>query len=170
MREREGGAVSGDFGGDCELAGGRTLIEDALAEGLYVGIAVGVSMRPMIRARRDTIAVRPVEGRLAPGDVALYWRGDAYILHRVVGLEPGGYAILGDNCLGVEHVAESRVIGVLCAFWRDEREVKLDGPGYRAYVALWRAATPVRRAWLRARGRLARGVVGDAWRAVRSRA
>lgn len=171
-------AVAGDkvdaaVPGDCSLPA-ECRIEDVLAaEGLYVGTPVGVSMLPMLRQRRDTIAVVPAPaapGRLAVGDVALYRRGDAYVLHRVVGLEPGGYTILGDNCLAFEHVSDGRVIGVLAGFWRGEREVDMAGAGYRAYVAAWRALTPARRAWLRARGALARGPVGDAWRAVRGRA
>ena len=36
-------------------------IEDALAtQGMYVGTTVGVSMRPMLRNRRDTIIVEPL--------------------------------------------------------------------------------------------------------------
>ena len=60
-------------------------IEDVLREeGLFVSTTVGVSMFPMLRNRRDTIIVRPYEGRLKKYDVPLYKRGSDYILHRII--------------------------------------------------------------------------------------
>lgn len=60
-------------------------IEQVLAEtGCYIGPTVGVSMLPMLKNRRDTIVVQKKTQRLQPLDVALYKRGDAYVLHRVL--------------------------------------------------------------------------------------
>ena len=145
--------------------GAGASIEDTLArEGAYVSTTSGVSMWPMLRNRRDTVIVRPPTGRLRAGDVALYRRGDAYVLHRVLAANPGpagGYVIRGDNCLERESVAEGQVIGMLVAFWRGERAVDMEGAGYRAYVRAWRAFGPVWRAAKRLRilaGRAARKV------------
>ena len=70
-------------------APGPARIEDVIAaEGMFVSTSVGTSMLPLIRDRRDTIIVTPPSGRLRKHDVALYRRGDRYILHRVVDVLP----------------------------------------------------------------------------------
>ena len=94
-------------------------IEDVLKEkGVYMGPTVGVSMLPMLKNRRDTIVVKPKTERLKRLDVALYKRGEDYILHRVLGVIDGGYIIRGDNCYADENVPEDAVIGVLTEFFR----------------------------------------------------
>lgn len=129
-------------------------IEDVIrTEGAYVGTTVGVSMRPMLRNRRDTIVVRPVQGRLQKYDVALYERGDgSYVLHRVTGFAPGGYRILGDNCLNDEFVRESQILGVLQEFWRGNTHCNPHGAFWMVYARIWFALWPVRRLVMRARG------------------
>lgn len=101
------------------LTGEKQKIEDVLAEkGVYVGPTVGVSMLPMLKNRRDTIVVKPKTERLKRLDVALYKRGEAYVLHRVLQPVDGGYIIRGDNCYSDENVPEDAVFGVLTEFWR----------------------------------------------------
>ena len=74
-------------------------VEEALKEeGKYVGPTGGVSMLPMLKEGRDSIVVRPAEGRLSPLDVALYRRGESYVLHRVVAVRKDRYIMRGDNC------------------------------------------------------------------------
>lgn len=132
-------------------------LEQALAaQEVFVGTTAGSSMWPMLRNRQDTVVVEPAVRPLEPGDVALYRRGDSYILHRVVQRRAGGYLILGDNCLAYEQVPEGQVLGVLTGFYRGERPVNMQGRAYGAYVRFWRVITPVRRLLLRARGRVAR--------------
>ena len=84
-------------------------IETQLAEnGFYVSTTVGVSMRPMLRNRRDRIILRPVgEERLCKWDLPLYRRPDGkYVLHRIIGVEDGYYIIRGDNTYAKEKVPE----------------------------------------------------------------
>ncbi len=128
-------------------------IEDIIArDGVYVGTTAGVSMYPMLRNRRDTIVVRASQGRLAKYDVALYKRADgAYVLHRVVDWMPGGYVILGDNCLNKECVRDGQIIGVLEEFWRGERHCDPRSRGWLAYARTWYALWPVRRLYKRVR-------------------
>ena len=98
-------------------------IEDVLAtQGVYVGPTVGVSMLPMLKSRRDTIVVHPKTERLKPLDVALYKRGDAYVLHRVIEPIDGGYLIRGDNTYSDEYIREDAVFGVLVEFYRKKRK------------------------------------------------
>lgn len=110
-------------------------IEDVLLSvGKYVGPTVGVSMLPMLKNRRDTIVVLPKTERLKPLDVALYKRGEAYVLHRVLSLTPNGYIIRGDNCYSDENVPETAVIGVLSEFFRKDKHYYCDDKKYLAYV------------------------------------
>ena len=61
----------------------KMTIEQVLLEtGKYVGPTVGVSMLPMLKNRRDSIIVSKKTERLKPLDVALYKRGNDYVLHR----------------------------------------------------------------------------------------
>lgn len=104
---------------DVEIYSIEELVE---SEGKYVGPTSGVSMLPMLKTGRDTIVVKKKEGRLRPLDVALYRRGEKYVLHRVIRVLDGGYLIRGDNCYEDELVRESDVFGVLTEYFKkDER-------------------------------------------------
>ena len=126
-------------------------IEDVLAaEGFYLGPPVGVSMWPMLRNRHDVMMVVPASGELRRYDVALYRRGEEYVLHRVVGhYENGskkGYVICGDNCVTLEYVPRDNVLGVLSGFYRDGHRIDCEtSRGYHVYSKLWVALFPVRK-------------------------
>lgn len=110
-------------------------IEEILAlKGKYVGPTVGVSMLPMLKNRRDTIVVSAKAGRLRPLDVALYKRGDNYVLHRVIRVIDGGYVIRGDNCYADEIVPENAVIGVLTEFYRKNKHMDCQDKRYLSYA------------------------------------
>ena len=110
-------------------------IEDVLREkGVYVGPTVGVSMLPMLKSRRDTVVIRPKTERLNRLDVALYRRGEAYVLHRVLAREEGGYLIRGDNCYSDEHIPENAVFGVLTEFFRKGKHILCTDKKYLNYA------------------------------------
>ena len=110
-------------------------IEDAVAEqGVYIGPTVGVSMLPMLKNRRDTIVVKPKTERLNRLDVALYKRGDDYVLHRVLAPVEGGYIIRGDNCYADESVPEEAVFGVLTEFFRKDKHILCTDKKYLRYA------------------------------------
>ncbi len=112
-------------------------------EGVYISTTSGVSMYPMLRDRRDTIVVtRPVE-RLKKYDVALYRRGDQYVLHRVIEVLPDSYVIRGDNCLKKEYgITDRDIIGKLTSFYRKDKEVNMNGAPYKLYSRLIRVCHP----------------------------
>lgn len=113
----------------------RLKIEDVLKEkGVYVGPTVGVSMLPMLKNRRDTIVVKPKMERLKRLDVALYRRGDAYVLHRVLQPIEGGYVIRGDNCYSDEYIPEEDVFGVLTEFFRKDKHIYCTDEKYIKYA------------------------------------
>ena len=121
-------------------------IEEVLEKkGIYISTTVGWSMYPMLRNRRDTIIIRPMRGRLRKYDIPLYKRGNDYILHRIVKVTPTGYVICGDNCLNKEYqVTDQQILGVMSGFYRDDKEIDMDGVGYRLYCRLWVALYPFR--------------------------
>ena len=110
-------------------------IEDVLRlNGKYLGPTVGVSMLPLLKNRRDTVVVQAKTERLKPLDVALYKRGDAYVLHRVIAVKEGGYIIRGDNCYSDENIPEDWVIGVLTEFFRKGKHVLCTDEKYIKYA------------------------------------
>ncbi len=112
----------------------QTIEEVLLTHGKYIGPTVGVSMLPMLKNRRDTIVVAPKTERLKRLDVALYRRGEAYVLHRVLQPIDGGYVIRGDNCYADEKVPEDAVIGVLTEFFRKGKHVYCTDKKYVKYA------------------------------------
>lgn len=113
----------------------RLTIEEVLErEGRYVGPTVGLSMHPMLKEGRDTIVVVPKTERLKPLDVALYRRGSAYVLHRVLSVTETGYIIRGDNCYADEIVPEGAVFGVLTEFFQADKHIVCTDENYLKYV------------------------------------
>lgn len=113
----------------------RLSIEEVLLrEGKYVGPTVGTSMLPMLKSGRDSIVVFPKGGRLNRLDVALYKRGENYILHRVIEVKEGGYVIRGDNCYSDEWVPEGEILGVLTEFFRGGKRVSCTDKRYLRYA------------------------------------
>ena len=130
-------------------------IEDVLKEkGVYIGPTVGVSMLPMLKNRRDTIVVKPKTERLKRLDVALYKRGDAYVLHRVLRVVDGGYIIRGDNCYADENVPEDAVIGVLTEFFRKNKHIVCTDEKYIRYAEKRIKTYKFRRFFVRIKGKI----------------
>ncbi len=116
----------------------------------------GVSMLPMLRQGKDTFTVvKKTQQRCKKYDVALYRRGEQYVLHRVVKVLPQSYITLGDNCLCKEHgITDGDVIGVLQSFTRGDKTVSVQHKGYRLYARVWYLLYPLRYCWMRLRSKL----------------
>ncbi|MBE6589636.1 MAG: hypothetical protein E7643_05600 [Ruminococcaceae bacterium] len=122
-------------------------IEEGLrANGFYVSTTVGMSMKPMLRNRRDRVVLVPVgEERLRRWDLPMYRREDGkYVLHRIIAVKKDHYVIRGDNTFKKEYVKDAQLIGVVSEFYRGDRHVQTDARGYRVYAALWHFIFPVR--------------------------
>ncbi|MBM6699688.1 S24/S26 family peptidase [Bifidobacterium pullorum subsp. saeculare] len=123
-------------------------------EGMLVAPAVGASMRPMLRDRRDTVTIRALgAGGTGPdvGDVILYRAGGRYVLHRIVGRWPDGtWRVRGDNTLVDESVPVERVLGTLVEWNRGPRRIVCrQSAWYRRYWRFWLAFWPLRRVLMR---------------------
>ena len=126
--------------------------EELLEKGGYIVYNhVGCSMMPLLRQRRDIIEIRKKgPERCKKYDVALYKRGNKYILHRVLKVLPEGYLIAGDNCVFVERdITDENILGVMTRVRRNGRDVAMDNPWYRLYVHLWCDCYPLRMLILR---------------------
>ena len=102
-------------------------------------------MKPMLYVNRDLVIISVPQGRLQPYDVALYRRGSAYVLHRVIQVREKDYPIRGDNTYRLEVVPDSAVIGVLTGFKRKGKDYSVQDPAYRRYVRVWCAIYPARK-------------------------
>ena len=128
----------------------RMTIEQVLEEtGVYVGPTVGVSMLPMLKNRRDSIIVSKKTERLKPLDVALYRRGNDYVLHRVLKPVDGAYIIRGDNCYSDEYILEEQVIGVLTEFYRKDKHYYCTDEKYLRYAMRRVNNYPIRRVFFK---------------------
>lgn len=97
----------------------------------------GYSMRPMLRNRKDTVELVPVDGHRKPGDIILYRRENGqYVLHRIIALDGDGYICSGDNQAMREPVKDAQLLAVVDAFTRKGKRYTLDAPAYRVYTWL----------------------------------
>lgn len=125
------------------------LMQEKLAAGLSVRFSPrGISMLPMLRQGRDSVLLSPLPDRLKKYDLPLYRRDDGkFVLHRIVGVGDG-YTCAGDNQFHLERGVQQRhMIALVTAFYRDEREISVDAPGYKLYCRIWHYTRLPRRAW-----------------------
>lgn len=104
----------------------------------------GVSMEPMLRQNRDLVVLKTPTARLKPYDVALYKRGTALVLHRVLQVKEDHYLIRGDNTYSMERVPDDAVLGVLTSFQRKGKQISVTDGRYQLYVKFWCAIYPLR--------------------------
>lgn len=75
------------------------LFLSVLNETDFVRIPVkGKSMRPFLKEGRDKVVLTKADAAsIKKGDIVVFKKGDAYLLHRVVSLGGGVFSIMGDN-------------------------------------------------------------------------
>lgn len=121
-------------------------IEQMLSEnGICVTGITGVSMLPMLRQGEDRVLLVRPTFPLPSDTVALYKRGQDYVLHRVIEYEDGIYRFRGDNCAADEFIEEERILGVLSGFWRGKTYHDCTGAENAAYAARAKKTLPLRR-------------------------
>lgn len=129
-----------------------TTFEELLArDGRLVYKTKGTSMEPMLRQNRDLVVIEVPASRLKKDDIALYRRGENYVLHRVIDVKEDRYLIRGDNTYTLENVPDRAVLGVLTGFVRKGKQHSVDEEGYRRYVCFWNVIYPLRAVCFRCR-------------------
>lgn len=134
------------------------LLEMQLQTGGKARLTVtGYSMMPMLRNRRDSVALITPKAQLKPGDIILYRRETGqYVLHRIIAAASQGYICCGDNQAEREPVGEEQVLGVVESFVRKGRHYSINHFGYRLYTGLWVKAFALRQPYIAVRRWLGR--------------
>lgn len=111
----------------------------------------GTSMRPLLRQGRDIVVIKRPQFPLKAGDVPLYKvkSRKELVLHRILKVNnDGSYIIRGDNLYAKEHVAESQIVGVMKAFYREGKYFDCEkSRKYKIYIVLNRVSYPIRYFW-----------------------
>ncbi|MCF0115316.1 MAG: S24/S26 family peptidase [Erysipelotrichaceae bacterium] len=94
----------------------------------------GNSMMPLIRSGRDTVVFSAMK-ELRVGDIYLFRKGSAIILHRLIDAsEEGSLTFLGDgNYIPEKGIRKEDVLAVVVKLVRDGKEVDFSAPFYRKY-------------------------------------
>lgn len=117
----------------------------------------GRSMLPMLRQGKDTVELKKAPERLKKYDLPMYrGPGGKYVMHRIVDVKDDHYVCLGDNTYVYEKVRREQIVAMVCAFYRGDRRISVEAPGYRLYCRFWCAAYPVRKLLRRAKHWLGR--------------
>ncbi|MBQ5910417.1 MAG: S24/S26 family peptidase [Clostridia bacterium] len=120
------------------------------AEGKKVMVtAVGNSMLPLIRNRKDSIVLTAYEGsQLNIGDMVFYKRKDGkYVLHRIVDVaQDGSFIILGDNQTVTEKgIKKDQIIALPTAIIRGKKTVSVTSGEYLRYKKIWTRSVVLRK-------------------------
>ena len=108
----------------------------------------GRSMRPFLEDGRDKALLALPRGNERVGDAVLAEVSPGhYVLHRIVGIGPGGITLRGDGNLHDEHCQRGDIRAVALGFYRKGRTKpdSTSGLKWRAYSWLWMRLFPLRR-------------------------
>ncbi|MBQ4618190.1 MAG: S24/S26 family peptidase [Clostridia bacterium] len=120
-------------------------------QGFYAAAVHGVSMEPLLCNHRDTVFIEPFD-TLKKRDVVLYRRDSGQlVLHRLLSQSGDTCIVCGDNDFVRETIRVSQILGVMTAFTRKGRTVRVTSKRYRLYSRLWNASMPTKRALHRIR-------------------
>ena len=128
--------------GEFYLADAIEVIEEVLASGgEFRMYPKGTSMLPLIVQTRDSVVLKRNENDAAKKhDIAFYRRDNGqFVLHRVMDIcDDGTYTMCGDNQTALEKgIRKDQIIAYVSGLYRKEKQVKMDGGAYSAYVFLW---------------------------------
>ncbi len=129
-----------------DMASLYELIAPVIEDGDTVKINVsGYSMYPLVVSRRDRVLLGKVE-QLKIGDVPLFRREDgSFILHRIVKIKDGAYAMMGDYETKEEYpIYPSQIVAVAKGFYRKEKFISCESAIYRLYSFVWRHTLCIR--------------------------
>lgn len=118
--------------------------EDILAkEGYFVYTAIGNSMLPFLREKKDIIEIKPITSHPQKYSVYLYKRKGHYILHRCISTDP--YVFAGDHNTFKEYdVNESMILGEMTRVIRNGKSIYSTSLLYRIYAHLWVDFFPIK--------------------------
>lgn len=84
----------------------------------------GKSMRPFLKAGRDSVQLVKPDGQFKKGDIVVYRRNDKYLLHRIVAVGTETVSIAGDNEFQPETgIDRGRIVAVVSKVRRDGKVI-----------------------------------------------
>lgn len=113
------------------------LVCEALEEsGEVTFSAIGRSMLPLIRDKKDKITIIKAQKMPKEGDVALYRRDNGQlVLSRIMFVNNGTFVMRGDNQWDNEYnVSREQIVGILKSFERDGKIHNIVDRDYLLYV------------------------------------
>ena len=125
---------------DIQLKDIWPVIEEKLNLGGEVTINPGgISMKPLVIPKRDSVILKKPPEVLKKYDVALYRRKSGqFVLHRVVGVKKDGYVTCGDNQYLREYpIRHDAVIAVLKTVIRKNKKIEVNSFSYKIYSRFW---------------------------------
>lgn len=150
----------------------RTKLE---RNGFAMSKTSGKSMRPLIWGGQHCVVVAPMEMDPVIGDMLMFNQTlpdgkERNVVHRLIEIRQKNdsqeFITRGDNCLAIERVLPSEVIGRVAEVHRISgfrpwhilpfKKFSVNDPSYRIYTRLWLAIWPVRRWYYRLRGYVGR--------------
>jgi hypothetical protein len=73
---------------------GKEQIEELESHGRYISVPSGISMRPMIRSRKDAVMIEKLSDEPKRYDLVMYIRGNNQgVIHRVIRKRAEDYVI-----------------------------------------------------------------------------
>lgn len=95
----------------------------------------GISMKPMLNQKTDTVKLIKPLNKIKTGDVVLYKIAHKkYALHRVCGENNKCFVIRGDNCVAFEYVPKRKIIAVMEGYYKCGEYIPADDPDYLRYI------------------------------------
>lgn len=124
-------------------------VQALLHKGHSVTLTVkGNSMNPFLKHDRDKVILNPCKSDdLQIGDFILALDTcNHYVLHRIVELQDKMFVLIGDgNYNASELVEQDKVIALVSAVIRKEKQYLCNNKTWKAYSWLWMKALPLRR-------------------------
>lgn len=104
----------------------------------------GTSMCPFLHPG-DTVYLNLPDRALRKGDIVLFTRASGqYILHRISGVIPNGYLLLGDNQATPEPVPAERIRAIVTHCRRGDKYTAPGSISWWFYEKVWLWLTPFR--------------------------
>ncbi|WP_162150749.1 hypothetical protein [Acholeplasma equifetale] len=102
-------------------------------KGYIVTNVYGKSMLPLLKENENqTLIIKTNQFNLY--DVVLFKSKDKLVLHRIIKKKNDFFYITGDNQYRLEKVHQSKILGVMIAYYKNDLKIDVSDKAYQAYV------------------------------------
>ena len=124
------------------------IMEEVIESGGSCKLRVtGYSMTPTLRHLKDSVVLVSPQKRKPKKDEIVFIKRDSgkHVLHRIRKIiDDNSFVMNGDAQQWTEVVRFDQVIGVVEAFYRDDKLISCDNKKYKIYMKLWVICKPIR--------------------------